>query len=201
MSGSLMNALKKTMTATALVASLSLTGCGYNTLQVKDEAVTASWSEVENQYQRRADLVPNLVNVVKGYAAHEEQVLTEVTQARSNVAGLKVDAEVLNDPVLFEKYQQAQAQLTGALSRLIAVSENYPDLKANEQFQALQVQLEGTENRIAVARNRYISSVQDFNSYARQFPQVMTAKVIGMDTKPNFKADASASTAPTVSFE
>nr|WP_298891431.1 LemA family protein [uncultured Acinetobacter sp.] len=196
-----MNALKKTMTATALVASLSLTGCGYNTLQVKDEAVTASWSEVENQYQRRADLVPNLVNVVKGYAAHEEQVLTEVTQARSNVAGLKVDAEVLNDPVLFEKYQQAQAQLTGALSRLIAVSENYPDLKANEQFQALQVQLEGTENRIAVARNRYISSVQDFNSYARQFPQVMTAKVIGMDTKPNFKADASASTAPTVSFE
>ena len=196
-----MNALKKTMVATALVASLSLTGCGYNTLQVKDEAVTASWSEVENQYQRRADLVPNLVNVVKGYAAHEEKVLTEVTQARSNVAGLKVDAEVLNDPVLFEKYQQAQAQLTGALSRLIAVSENYPDLKANEQFQALQVQLEGTENRIAVARNRYISSVQDFNSYARQFPQVMTAKVIGMDTKPNFKADASASTAPTVSFE
>ena len=196
-----MNALKKTMTATALVASLSLTGCGYNTLQVKDEAVTASWSEVENQYQRRADLVPNLVNVVKGYAAHEEQVLTEVTQARSNVAGLKVDAEVLNDPALFEKYQQAQAQLTGALSRLIAVSENYPDLKANEQFQALQVQLEDTENRIAVARNRYISSVQDFNSYARQFPQVMTAKVIGMDTKPNFKADASASTAPTVSFE
>ena len=196
-----MNALKKTMTATALVASLSLTGCGYNTLQVKDEAVTASWSEVENQYQRRADLVPNLVNVVKGYAAHEEQVLTEVTQARSNVAGLKVDAEVLNDPALFEKYQQAQAQLTGALSRLIAVSENYPDLKANEQFQALQVQLEGTENRIAVARNRYISSVQDFNSYARQFPQVMTAKVIGMDTKPNFKADAGASTVPTVSFE
>ena len=196
-----MNVLKKTMTVTALVASLSLTGCGYNTLQVKDEAVTASWSEVENQYQRRADLVPNLVNVVKGYAAHEEQVLTEVTQARSNVAGLKVDAEVLNDPALFEKYQQAQAQLTGALSRLIAVSENYPDLKANEQFQALQVQLEGTENRIAVARNRYISSVQDFNSYARQFPQVMTAKVIGMDTKPNFKADASASTAPTVSFE
>ena len=196
-----MNVLKKTMTATALVASLSLTGCGYNTLQVKDEAVTASWSEVENQYQRRADLVPNLVNVVKGYAAHEEQVLTEVTQARSNVAGLKVDAEVLNDPALFEKYQQAQAQLTGALSRLIAVSENYPDLKANEQFQALQVQLEGTENRIAVARNRYISSVQDFNSYARQFPQVMTAKVIGMDTKPNFKADPGASTAPTVSFE
>ena len=196
-----MNALKKTLTATALVASLSLTGCGYNTLQVKDEAVTASWSEVENQYQRRADLVPNLVNVVKGYAAHEEQVLTEVTQARSNVAGLKVDAEVLNDPALFERYQQAQAQLTGALSRLIAVSENYPDLKANEQFQALQVQLEGTENRIAVARNRYISSVQDFNSYARQFPQVMTAKVIGMDTKPNFKADTGASTAPTVSFE
>lgn len=184
-----MNPIKKTLVALALASTLTLSGCGYNTLQVKDEAVTASWSEVQNQYQRRADLVPNLVNVVKGYAKHEEQVLTEVTQARANVAGLKVDKEVLEDPALFEKYQQAQAQMTSALSRLIAVSENYPDLKANEQFRDLQVQLEGTENRIAVARNRYISSVQDFNSYARQFPQVMTAKVIGMDTKPNFSAD------------
>ena len=195
-----MNFMKKTAVVVALVSTLTLSGCGYNTLQVKDEAVTAAWSEVQNQYQRRADLVPNLVNVVKGYAKHEEQVLTEVTQARANVAGLKVDKEVLEDPALFQKYQEAQAQMTGALSRLIAVSENYPDLKANEQFRDLQVQLEGTENRIAVARNRYISTVQDFNSYARQFPQVMTAKVIGMDTKPNFSAEQSAQKVPTVSF-
>lgn len=195
-----MNFMKKTAVVVALASTLTLSGCGYNTLQVKDEAVTAAWSEVQNQYQRRADLVPNLVNVVKGYAKHEEQVLTEVTQARANVAGLKVDKEVLEDPALFQKYQEAQAQMTGALSRLIAVSENYPDLKANEQFRDLQVQLEGTENRIAVARNRYISTVQDFNSYARQFPQVMTAKVIGMDTKPNFSAEQNAQKAPTVSF-
>lgn len=195
-----MNFMKKTAVVVTLASTLTLSGCGYNTLQVKDEAVTAAWSEVQNQYQRRADLVPNLVNVVKGYAKHEEQVLTEVTQARANVAGLKVDKEVLEDPALFQKYQEAQAQMTGALSRLIAVSENYPDLKANEQFRDLQIQLEGTENRIAVARNRYISTVQDFNSYARQFPQVMTAKVIGMDTKPNFSAEQSAQKAPTVSF-
>ncbi len=187
--------------AIAFALASTLTRCGYNTLQVKDEAVTASWSEVQNQYQRRADLVPNLVNVVKGYAKHEEQVLTEVTQARSNVAGLKVDKAVLEDPALFQKYQEAQAQMTSALSRLIAVSENYPFLKANEQFRDLQVQLEGTENRIAVARNRYITTVQEFNSYARQFPQVMTAKVIGMDTKPNFSAEQGAQNAPKVSFE
>lgn len=192
--------LKPLMISAVLALSLNLTGCGYNTLQVKDEAVTAAWSEVENQYQRRADLVPNLVNVVKGYAAHEEEVLTQVTQARANVAGLKVDKEVLENPELFKKYQEAQAQMTSALSRLLAVSENYPDLKANEQFRELQVQLEGTENRIAVARNRYITTVQDFNSYARQFPQVMTAKVIGMDTKPNFSADAAAQKAPQVNF-
>lgn len=196
-----MNSMKKSILIVALASTLSLSGCGYNTLQVKDEAVTAAWSEVQNQYQRRADLVPNLVNVVKGYAKHEEKVLTEVTQARANVAGLKVDKDVLEDPALFQKYQEAQAQMTGALSRLIAVSENYPDLKANEQFKDLQVQLEGTENRIAVARNRYITTVQDFNSYARQFPQVMTAKVIGMDTKPNFSADQNAQNAPKVSFE
>lgn len=193
--------LKKSFIALMLASTLTLTGCGYNTLQVKDEAVTAAWSEVQNQYQRRADLVPNLVNVVKGYAAHEEQVLTEVTQARANVAGLKVDREVLEDPELFQRYQEAQAQMTSALSRLLAVTENYPDLKANEQFRDLQIQLEGTENRIAVARNRYITTVQDFNSYARQFPQVMTAKVIGMDTKPNFSAEQSAQQAPKVSFE
>lgn len=196
-----MRLLKQSLITLMLASTLTLTGCGYNTLQVKDEAVTASWSEVQNQYQRRADLVPNLVNVVKGYAAHEEQVLTEVTQARANVAGLKVDREVLEDPELFQRYQKAQSQMTSALSRLLAVTENYPDLKANEQFRDLQVQLEGTENRIAVARNRYITTVQDFNSYARQFPQVMTAKVIGMDTKPNFSAEQSAQQAPTVSFE
>ncbi|MGX9938503.1 MULTISPECIES: LemA family protein [Acinetobacter] len=196
-----MRVLKQSLITLMLASTLTLTGCGYNTLQVKDEAVTASWSEVQNQYQRRADLVPNLVNVVKGYAAHEEQVLTEVTQARANVAGLKVDREVLEDPELFQRYQEAQSQMTSALSRLLAVTENYPDLKANEQFRDLQVQLEGTENRIAVARNRYITTVQDFNSYARQFPQVMTAKVIGMETKPNFSAEQSAQKAPTVSFD
>ena len=196
-----MSWIKNSALAIALASTLTLTGCGYNTLQVKDEAVIAVWSEVQNQYQRRADLVPNLVNVVKGYAKHEEQVLTEVTQARANVAGLKVDKEVLEDPALFQKYQEAQSQMTGALSRLIAVSENYPDLKANEQFRDLQVQLEGTENRIAVARNRYITTVQDFNSYSRQFPQVMTAKVIGMDTKPNFSAEQGAQNAPKVSFD
>ncbi|MDM1781448.1 LemA family protein [Acinetobacter indicus] len=196
-----MRLIKQSFIVLMLAGTLTLSGCGYNTLQVKDEAVTAAWSEVQNQYQRRADLVPNLVNVVKGYAQHEEQVLTEVTQARANVAGLKVDKEVLEDPALFQKYQEAQAQMTSALSRLIAVSENYPDLKANEQFRDLQVQLEGTENRIAVARNRYITTVQDFNAYSRQFPQVMTAKVIGMDTKPNFSAEQSAQQAPTVSFD
>ena len=196
-----MNLIKKSTLIIALSSTLMLSGCGYNTLQVKDEAVTASWAEVQNQYQRRADLVPNLVNVVKGYAKHEQQVLTEVTEARSNVAGLKVDKAVLEDPALFEKYQQAQAQMTSALSRLLAVTENYPDLKANEQFRDLQVQLEGTENRIAVARNRYITSVQDFNSYSRQFPQVMTAKVIGMKTKENFSADANAQNAPKVAFD
>ena len=185
-----MKTFKQLAIATTLASTLLFSGCGYNTLQVKDEAVTAAWSEVQNQYQRRADLVPNLVNVVKGYAKHEEQVLTEVTQARANVAGLKVD-----------KYQQAQSQLTGALSRLIAVSENYPDLKANTQFQELQVQLEGTENRIAVARNRYITTVQDYNAYVRQFPQAVTAKVIGMHPKANFSAEASAQQAPKVSFD
>ena len=195
-----MNSMKKGLVALTLASTLAFSGCGYNTLQAKDESVIGAWSEVQNQYQRRADLVPNLVNVVKGYAKHEEQVLTEVTQARANVAGLKVDKEVLENPELFKKYQEAQSQMTGALSRLLAVTENYPDLKANEQFRDLQVQLEGTENRIAVARNSYISTVQDYNTYVRQFPQAMTAKVIGMDTKENFSAESSAQKAPTVSF-
>lgn len=196
-----MQILKKSAVVLALSSTLLFTGCGYNTLQAKDEAVTASWSEVQNQYQRRADLIPNLVNVVKGYAKHEEQVLTEVTEARANVAGLKVDKEVLENPELFKRYQEAQSQMTSALSRLLAVTENYPDLKANEQFRDLQVQLEGTENRIAVARNRYIFTVQDYNTYVRQFPQVVTAKVIGMDAKENFSAEASAQKAPNVSFD
>jgi LemA protein len=200
MRGLKMKSIQKSILMLTLAGTLTLSGCGYNTLQVKDEAVNAAWSEVQNQYQRRLDLVPNLVNVVKGYATHEEKVLTEVTQARANVAGIKVDKEVLQDPELFKKYQEAQAQMTTALSRLIAVSENYPALKANEQFKDLQVQLEGTENRIAVARNRYITTVQDFNSYARQLPQAVTAKVIGMDIKQNFSADQAAQSAPTVSF-
>lgn len=195
-----MNSVKKLLVASTLATTLLFSGCGYNTLQAKDESVIASWSEVQNQYQRRADLVPNLVNVVKGYAKHEEQVLNDVTQARANVAGLKVDREVLEDPALFEKFQQAQSQMTGALSRLLAVTENYPDLKANEQFRDLQVQLEGTENRISTARTRYITTVQDYNTYVRQFPQVMTAKVIGMKQKPNFSAEAGAEKAPTVEF-
>lgn len=195
-----MKMLKMTMVSIALASTLTLSGCGYNTLQAKDESVIGAWSEVQNQYQRRADLVPNLVNVVKGYAKHEEQVLTEVTQARANVAGLKVDKEVLENPELFKKYQEAQAQMTGALSRLLAVTENYPDLKANEQFRDLQVQLEGTENRISTARTRYVETVQDYNTYVRQFPQAMTAKVIGMKTKENFSADSTAQKVPTVSF-
>ena len=195
-----MNMMKKSLLALALSSTLLFSGCGYNTLQAKDESVIAAWSEVQNQYQRRADLVPNLVNVVKGYAKHEEQVLTEVTQARANVAGLKVDKEVLENPELFKKYQEAQSQMTSALSRLLVVTENYPELKANEQFKDLQVQLEGTENRISTARGRYVETVQDYNTYVRQFPQAMTAKVIGMKTKENFSAESAAQKAPTVSF-
>ena len=195
-----MNMMKKSMLAVVLSSTLLFSGCGYNTLQAKDESVIAAWSEVQNQYQRRADLVPNLVNVVKGYAKHEEQVLTEVTQARANVAGLKVDKEVLENPELFKKYQQAQTEMGSALSRLLMVQEKYPDLKANEQFKDLQVQLEGTENRISTARGRYVATVQDYNTYVRQFPQAMTAKVIGMKTKENFSADSTAQKAPTVSF-
>lgn len=185
------------------VLASSLPGCGYNNLQAKDEAVNASWSEVLNQYQRRADLVPNLVNVVKGYASHEQQVLTEVTRARASVAGIQATPELVNDPVAFQKFQQAQSQLTGALSRLLVVSENYPNLKADASFRDLSAQLEGTENRITVARNRYITTVQDYNTYVRQLPQSLTAKVIGMQPRPNFSVDneASISTAPTVSFD
>lgn len=193
--------LKKIAVTALLVSSVTFSGCGYNALQVKDEAADASWSEVQNQYQRRVDLIPNLVNVVKGYAQHEKSTFVEVTQARSNVAGMKVDKEVLQDPQLFEKYQKAQDQLGSALSRLLSVSENYPELKANTQFSDLQAQLEGTENRISTARRRYITAVQDYNTFVRQYPQAFTAKVIGMKVRPNFTAQAGAEHAPTVSFD
>ncbi|HEX6614278.1 MAG TPA: LemA family protein [Rhodanobacteraceae bacterium] len=180
-----------------------LSGCGYNTIQQKDEAVKAAWSEVINQYQRRADLVPNLVATVKGYAAHEERVLTEVTNARAKVGQIRITPETLDDPAALAKFQAAQGELSGALSRLMAVSENYPNLKANEVFQTLQAQLEGTENRIAVARNRYVQAVQDYNAYIRQFPQNLTAKAFGYKVKPNFTVanESAISTAPTVQFD
>ncbi|VVE69369.1 LemA [Pandoraea captiosa] len=187
--------------ALGLLASL-LSACGYNEIQVKDEAVKASWSEVVNQYQRRADLVPNLVNTVKGYASHEQATLTEVINARAKATSITVTPETLNDPEAFKRFQQAQGELSGALSRLMAVSENYPNLKADGLFRDLQSQLEGTENRITVARNRYIQAVQDYNVYVRQFPNNLTAKVFGYATKPNFTVDneKAISTAPAVKF-
>ena len=194
--------LRKFATAAALAAALTLSGCGYNTLQSQDEQVKAGWSEVVNQYQRRADLVPNLVNTVKGYAAQEREVLEAVVNARSNVAGIKATPELLNDPVAFQKFQQAQGQLSGALSRLLLVVENYPNLKSDALFRDLQSQLEGTENRITVARNRYIKSVQDFNTTVRQFPTNLTAMLFNMDVKPNFTVENEAVIArpPTVDF-
>lgn len=184
----------------ALFASLS--GCGYNTLQSNDEQIKASWSEVVNQYQRRADLIPNLVNTVKGYAAHEKDVLTQVTQARAAATSMQVTPEVLNDPAAFAKFQAAQGALSGALSRLLAVSENYPNLKADANFRDLQAQLEGTENRITVARNRYIGSVQAFNVTARSFPSNLTAMAFGYKPKPNFTVEneKEIATPPKVDF-
>ena len=196
--------MKTLVRAFALVLFAAfLSGCGYNAIQREDEGVKAAWSEVLNQYQRRADLVPNLVNTVKGYAQHEERVLTEVTNARAKVGQTQITPELLNDPKALAQFQAAQGELSGALSRLLAVSENYPNLKANELFQTLQAQLEGTENRIAVARNRYVQSVQDYNSYIRQFPQNLTAKMFGYSVKPNFTVanEAAISTAPTVQFD
>jgi LemA protein len=179
-----------------------LAGCGYNRIQTQDEAVKAQWSEVLNQYQRRADLVPNLVNTVKGYAAQEERVLTEVTNARARVGSMQISAADAADPAKLAAFQQAQGELSGALSRLLVVSENYPDLKSNQNFLDLQAQLEGTENRITVARNRYIQSVQDYNVLVRQFPVNMTAKMFGYAIKPNFTVDneAAISKPPTVEF-
>ena len=181
----------------ALVSLLS--GCGYNAIQQKDEAVNAGWAEVVNQYQRRADLIPNLVNTVQGYASHERQVLTDVTNARSRVGQIQVNA---NDAASLQQFQQAQGELGSALSRLMVVAENYPNLKSDQAFRDLQAQLEGTENRITTARGRYIQLVQDYNTYIRSFPQLITAKIFGHAAKPNFTVDneRQISTAPVVQF-
>jgi LemA protein len=182
-----------------LVLACLLSSCGYNQIQQKDEAVKAGWSEVINQYKRRADLIPNLVNTVKGYASHEERVLTEVTQARARVSQINVNA---NDAASLQQFQQAQGELSSALSRLLVVTENYPNLKADQSFRDLQAQLEGTENRITVARGRYIQTVQDYNTYIRSFPQNLTAKMFGYQTKPNFTVEneQQIQQAPSVDF-
>ncbi len=195
--------MRKTLITLALLMSLSqLSGCGYNTLQVQDEAIKAGWSEVLNQYQRRADLVPNLVSTVKGYAAHEAKVLTEVTAARARVGQMSVGPEVLNDPAALEKFQAAQGELSGALQRLLVVSENYPQLKADAGFRDLQAQLEGTENRITVARNRYIKTVQEYNVTVRSFPSNLTAMMFGHQPKANFTVENEKALAkpPSVDF-
>jgi LemA protein len=189
------------LAAVAAIATL-LSACGYNEFQTKDEGVKAAWSEVVNQYQRRADLIPNLVNTVKGYAAQEKDVLIGVTEARAKATSIQVTPETLNDPEAFKKFQQAQGELTGALSRLIAVSENYPQLKSDQNFRELQTQLEGTENRITVARNRYIAAVREYNVTVRSFPNNLTAMVFGYKAKENFTVEneKGISTAPTVKF-
>jgi LemA protein len=176
-----------------------LSGCGYNAIQQKDEQVKAGWAEVLNQYKRRADLIPNLVQTVEGYANQERQVLTDVTNARARVGQMNVNA---NDAESLKQFQQAQGELSGALSRLLVVTENYPNLKSDQGFRDLQAQLEGTENRITVARGRYIQLVQDYNTYIRSFPQLITAKIFGYDTKPNFTVENEAQIAqpPAVKF-
>jgi len=181
--------MRKLWIVLATLVTLSLTGCGYNTFQSNDEQIKASWSEVVNQYQRRADLIPNLVNTVKGYAAHEKDVLLGITNARAKVGGIQASPELINDPEAFAKFQAAQGELSGALSRLLVVAENYPQLKADAGFRDLQAQLEGTENRITVARNRYIKAVQDYNITVRSFPSNLTAMVLGYKTKPNFPVE------------
>jgi len=188
--------------AFVVISTLSLSGCGYNNFQTLDEEAKASWAEVLNQYQRRADLVPNLVATVKGYAAHEQEVLTDVANARSKVGSLQVTPELLNDPEAFAKFQAAQGQLTSALSRLMAVAENYPNLKADQGFRDLQAQLEGTENRVTVARNRYITTIKDYNVAVRSFPNNLTAMMFGYKTKPSFTVEneKSISVTPKVDF-
>ncbi len=187
---------------TLLTAVLVLSGCGYNTLQQQDEGVKAEWSEVLNQYQRRADLIPNLVATVKGFAAQEQKVLIEVTEARAKVGSIQVTPELVNDPEAFRKFQAAQGELTQALKSLFAVTENYPDLKSDANFRDLQSQIEGTENRITVARNRYIDAVRRYNSTVRSFPTNLTAKMFNHEVKPNFAVENEAAIArpPTVDF-
>ena len=195
--------LKKWLAVVAVFTSLfALSGCGYNTMQSQDEAANAAWSEVLNQYQRRADLIPNLVNTVKGYATHEQEVFTQVTEARSKVGSIQMTADDAADPEKLKQYQQAQGELSSALSRLLVVSENYPQLKADKNFRDLQAQLEGTENRISLARNNYIKAVQTYNTTLRQFPQNLTAKLFGMKARANFSVEneAAVSDAPKVSF-
>jgi len=194
---------KLALTLFVIVASANLAGCGYNKLQNQDEAVKAAWSEVVNQYQRRADLIPNLVATVKGYAAQEERVLVGVTEARARATSIQLTPELINDPAAFAKFQAAQGELTQALKSLIAVTENYPDLKSDANFRDLQVQLEGTENRITVARNRYIDSVRAFNVTVREFPTNLTAKWFDYEVKPNFTVanEAAVSSAPSVTFD
>lgn len=181
----------------------ALSGCGYNTLQSTDEQIKASWSEVLNQYQRRADLVPNLVSTVKGEAKFEQETLTKVVEARARATSVQATPELVNDPAAFQRFAQAQGQLSGALSRLLVVAENYPNLKANQAFRDLQAQLEGTENRITVARNRYIKSVQDYNVTVRSFPSNLTAMAFGFKEKANFTVENEKEIAkpPSVNFE
>lgn len=190
------------VTMALLAMALLFSGCGYNTLQSKDEDVKASWAEVVNQYQRRADLVPNLVNTVKGYAAHEKEVLTQVTEARARVGAIQATPELVNDQEAMNKFIAAQRSMTGALSRLMVVAENYPNIKADASFRDLQAQLEGTENRITVARNRFIESTRNFNVEVRSFPTNLTAKWLGMKPKAQFTVEdeKAISTAPTVDF-
>ncbi len=194
--------MRKILLALLLLATLSLSGCGYNTLQSTDEQTKSSWSEVVNQYQRRADLIPNLVNTVKGFAAQEKEILLGVTNARARVGSIQATPELVNDPAAFAKFQAAQGELSSALSRLLVVSENYPQLKSDANFRDLQAQLEGTENRIAVARNRYIKAVQDYNVTVRSFPSNLMAMAFGYKTKPNFTVanEAAIATPPTVDF-
>jgi len=182
--------------------TLLLSGCGYNTFQTNDEQIKASWAEVLNQYQRRADLIPNLVNTVKGYAGHEKEVLLGVTEARAKVGGIQATPELINDPQAFARFQAAQGELTSALSRLLVVTENYPQLKADQNFRDLQAQLEGTENRVTVARNRYIKAVQEYNIAVRSFPSNLTAMLFGYTVKPSFTVEneQAISHAPVVDF-
>lgn len=185
-----------------ILMSLSLSGCGYNTLQTTDEQIKASWGEVLNQYQRRADLVPNLVNVVKGYASHESDVLTRVTESRARVGAIQATPDLINDEEAFTRFQDAQGELSAALTRLVAVAENYPQLKADGLFRDLQAQLEGTENRIAVARNRYINAVREYNVTVRSFPTNLTAMLFGYETKPSLIVEKAQqiTTPPKVDF-